>query len=366
MKILFIAPLPPPLGGHSLAAKVLLDDLEVDNAVEVVDLNRQSMEVGKVTLDRIIAVGNILRNVWRKRNDNDAIYLTVSESLFGNIKDIIIYLICFNDLSKMYIHLHGGSIKKILFERYKFLFRVNEFFLRRLKGVIILGPSHSEIFGNGIDPERIHIVPNFAEDFLFSSPDEIKDKFHSAEPLRIIYISNMIRDKGYGELLEAYLCLDESLRNSFRIDFAGRFETDEQKKSFLERIEGISGITYHGVIEGTEKKELFSKAHIFCLPTSFLEGQPISILEAYACGCVVLATGQPGIKDIFKNGENGFEIRERSGEAIKLALERTFREKSNLLSIAIENRRIAGDKYRMSTYNNSLRRIIEDRPREQR
>ena len=107
------------------------------------------------------------------------------------------------------------------------------------------------------------------------------------------------------------------------------------------------------------KKILFSKAHIFCLPTSFFEGQPISILEAYASGCVVLTTGQSGIRDIFRDGLNGFEVQERSADSIKLVLEKIINKPENLLKIAISNRKIAGEKYGTSTYNSSLSTIIE-------
>ncbi len=131
MKILFIAPLPPPLGGHSLAAKVFLDDLATAHDVDVINLNRDSMEVGKVTFNRIFEVLNIVMQIWRKRRGIEVIYFTISESLTGNIKDLLIYLICFGSLSKMFIHLHGGSIKRCLFERYRCLMKINRVFVSR-------------------------------------------------------------------------------------------------------------------------------------------------------------------------------------------------------------------------------------------
>jgi glycosyltransferase involved in cell wall biosynthesis len=63
---------------------------------------------------------------------------------------------------------------------------------------------------------------------------------------------------------------------------------------------------YHGdssaciIVDGPGKKNLFSEAHIFCLPTYYpYEGQPIAILEAFASGCVVITTNHSGISDFF-------------------------------------------------------------------
>ena len=85
MKILFIAPLPPPIGGHSLASKVLLDGLVKDHEVEVVDFNKDSFKEGVDSLKRIFQVVKILHDVWRRKKGTDAMYLTISESLAGNI-----------------------------------------------------------------------------------------------------------------------------------------------------------------------------------------------------------------------------------------------------------------------------------------
>ena len=66
-------------------------------------------------------------------------------------------------------------------------------------------------------------------------------------------------------------------------------------------------------MNGTQKKDLYSNAHIFCLPTYYpWEGQPFCILEAYAAGCVVITTNHSGISQVFKDGINGIEVEKKS------------------------------------------------------
>jgi glycosyltransferase involved in cell wall biosynthesis len=359
MNILLIVPLPPPISGHSLVSKALFDELVKYHRVEAVNFNKESYTEGLNNYRRLITVFHVLVAVWHKKKDVEAIYLTISESLAGNIKDLVIYSICHEKLDKTYIHLHGGSIKRLLWDRHKILFKLNKLFIKRFAGVIISGRSHVEIFNSMIQAGKMHIVPNFAQDHLFVSEEAIREKFASLESMRFLFMSNFIEKKGFNELVDAYLSLSGALKKIIRIDFAGRFDSDDKKELFLRKIRGLDRIRYHGIVDDDAKKALFAQAHVFCLPTSFFEGQPISILEAYASGCVVMTTGQQGIRDIFTPGLNGFEVQEKSADSIRSAMEEIHEKREKLLQIAVTNCILAGEKYRMSTYTSSIRKILE-------
>lgn len=67
MKIIFIAPLPPPITGHSLASKVLHDELLKNHKVDVVNLSKDSFASGMSSFARIIQIIGIFKEVWRKK-----------------------------------------------------------------------------------------------------------------------------------------------------------------------------------------------------------------------------------------------------------------------------------------------------------
>lgn len=358
MKVLFIGPLPNPVTGHSLACKVFLEELRKHHEVEVVNLSKNSFEAGVNSFYRVLEILRIIWTVWVNRKKSELIYLTISESFSGNIKDILIYLICFKKLSRMIVHLHGGSLKKIIFDKSKLLFKINQYFISRLGGVIVLGSTHVSIFDGIISKNKIHIIPNFAKDYLFATETEIIYKFNNTQPLRVLFLSNFIPEKGFSTILEAFLNLNEILQKQLMIDFAGAFDSESKKMKFINQIEKLAQICYHGVVEGPEKKSLLSRAHVFCLPTSFDEGQPISILEAYAAGSVVVTTEKGGIKDIFQDKTNGFTIKARSMESLKETLEQCIHSREILMPIAIKNFKLAREKYRVSHYNASLMKII--------
>ncbi|MBM9577292.1 glycosyltransferase family 4 protein [Leptospira sp. 201903070] len=358
MKILFIAPLPPPINGHSLVSKVLYDSLVSEHDVEVVNLRKQSLKEGMDSFRRVIEILNVLFQTFRKKKNSDILYFTISESLAGNLKDLLIYAICFRLIGKMYVHLHGGSLKKLLFDRYPFLFRVNRFFLSRVGGVILSGESHLEIFENYVSRDKISIVPNFAQDEIFASEDEIKQKFKRLDPLRILFVSNMIPLKGYSVLLEGFLGMESKKQKDCVLDFAGRFDTEEEKSAFELKIRNHNNVHYHGLINDAMKNELFKNAHVFCLPTMFFEGQPVSILEAYASGCFVVTTGQSGILDIFTENINGFLVKEGSAESISTILNSIVGQKKEIFKIAEKNWKKAIEDYRAVKYTSRLKKII--------
>lgn len=362
MRILFIAPLPPPISGNSLAVQIFKDELHKSYDIDAVNFTKKVLKNRASSFGRIIVVANKLRQIASKKRKADLIYFSISESTAGNLKDIFIYLLCFRRLPKMIVHLHGGAgLKEILSDPKSWIFRLNRFFIRRLGGVIVLGQSHVSIFDKILPRNKIHIIPNFSEDYLFRSVEEISNKFHNKKRLNILFLSNMIYGKGYNELLEAYLSLDDIFKDQINIDFAGEFGSPGNRSKFLKRIHGLTHIKYWGFVSGNEKKELFEKAHVFCLPTYFrYEGQPISILEAYASGCVVVTTDHSGIKDVFSDPGNGFQVEKRSVESLKHVIERIVRNKEILSEIAVNNRNIADKKYRTTIYNNSLKKVIAD------
>ena len=361
MNLLFIAPLPPPLTGHSLAAKILLDELVKHNRVEVVDFKKDVLKQGVYSVNRIVQILKILTEIWHRKKDADVIYLTISQSISGNIKDLITYAICFKIISRMIIHLHGGGIRRLIFDRYRIFYHLNKFFLKRIGGAVVLGKSLISIFEGMIAQDRIYVVPNFAEDYLLLDPKKIKKKYLRTNPLRILFLSNLIPGKGYEELINAYMILKDDLKKNIRIDFAGGFESEDHKKKFLYKLKDPVEIHYHGIVSGEKKKQLFSNSHLFCLPTYYYyEGQPISILEAYASGCVVITTDHGGISDIFKNGVNGFEVRKKSVVSIKRKIEQILKKPEQLLPMALSNREIVYDKYRSSTHCSSLLKIFVD------
>lgn len=361
MNIVFIAPLPPPITGQHVASQVLLEGLKCSHTPVVVNLATGSKNDGSVTAARLLAVWNILREVYSARKRGEVAYLTISETVAGNLKDLFIYFLLGKLLGKTAIHLHGGSFKKQIIGRSPLLRKLNQYFLSRIGAAVISGPSHIDIFDGLVAPDRIKTIPNFAQDFMFAPASVVARKFEDeSQKIRILYVSGMTAGKGYLLLLDAFEQMSAAARSRYQLDFAGRFDSEEEQARFRHRIQAHAAITYHGIISDAKKAELFSLAHIFCLPTSYMEGQPISILEAYASGCVVLSTPRPGILDIFEPLSNGFLISSEDPMPLRLALEKKCQDLSTLRRIGFHNREEAEEKFGEKIYCERVESVLNN------
>ena len=362
MRILFVGPVPPPMTGQALACRVILDEIEPLDRVDLIDLSKRDFRQGFTSGTRALEVAGILWRVFAHRWHADVIYLTISESRAGNLKDLCIYALCAGRWRRLVIHLLGGAnMRKMLQDDHGVAARLNRWFVRRLGGVVVEGNTQASLYRPIVEGSRIHVVPNFAEDSLLTTPERIDEKFSRTAPLRVLFLSNLLPGKGHDELVAAFKTLDADTRSSIEVDFAGGFESEAQRSTFLSTIAGTSQIRYHGAVGGQQKRALLDGAHVFCLPTYYpYEGQPISLIEAYAAGCAVITTNHSGIRDIFRPDENGIEVVKRSVPDLAEAIRAAVRTPDRLRRMARVNLETALARHRRSDYAGRIAGIIHD------
>jgi glycosyltransferase involved in cell wall biosynthesis len=362
MKLLFVAPLPKPITGQSIACELLFNSIKKKYTVNLIDINKKSFNQGFNSLLRFFVIVAILRKIYLRKVNVDLIYFTVSESMAGLLKDIAIYIICWFKLHRMVIHLHGGAgMRFLLSKKHPLLRFINSFFLKRIGGVIVLGDRLKSIYVGLVPAGKLYVVPNFANDEFFVERSTISAKFDSLAPLRLLFLSNLLPGKGHVELLAAFALLPVEHRRRLRVDFAGGFESSHDEKQFRQQVQNVEDmeIHVHGVVQGEHKRQLLEKAHLFCLPTYYpYEGQPISILEAYASGCAVMTTDHSGIFDTFTPGMNGLEVLPRNSQSIATALIQALAQPEKLYEFAKNNSLHANQKYRASIHLEALEKII--------
>jgi glycosyltransferase involved in cell wall biosynthesis len=353
-RILFIGPLPPPIDGQSKATAAGLEAIrECNLSTSVINLNRPGISRSwGAQLGRILALFPIFFKVLLLRSKADAIYLSLSESTLGNIKDILIYVLLTGKLKTLTVQMLGGSGMNLILNKGNALSKINQLFMRQMNGVIVEGECGRKIFAGVFPPHKIFVVKNCADEYLFSLPRDIESKFNAAGKIQILYLSNMITEKGCFDLARAFLDFPSHIKNIYTLKFVGGFPEMSERTRFLNMISPDSSIEYLGnFIDGEEKKRLYLASHIFCLPTYYpYEGQPISILEAYATGCVVITTMHGGIPDIFVDQVNGFSVTPKCTDSIKNTLIHISENRSVLQDIALSNLREAESNYRIARY----------------
>lgn len=360
--VLFLGPIPPPITGQSLATKVFSEALLEKHDVILIDINKSDFSSGGLAWRRIKEVIQIVDRVRREAPRADAIYFTITESLFGNLKDLLIYLVCWRLLPRTVVHLHGGAgMIRLLHGPLGLMRRVNAFFLTRMATIIVLGDRLRRVYEGVVSSDKLRVVPNFADSEYQAAAKTIDGKFSGSGPLRILYLSNLIEEKGYRLLRDAVKVIANENPGSIELDYAGGFVTDGEKSAFLASIVSTPFIRYHGIVYGDEKREILQRAHVLALPTWYpFEGQPICILEGYAAGCAVLTTDHSGIFDVFTPGENGWSVEKQSVSSIVDTLRKCLNARSDLVKIAHRNAALARKFFTTTQYNKALLSIVDE------
>jgi glycosyltransferase involved in cell wall biosynthesis len=168
--------------------------------------------------------------------------------------------------------------------------------------------SHKEVIGiwNGIDFAKI---PSKS-----TNPPELIAGLDYPIGLTI---GNLSVNKGSPEIIGALKLLkDENIKISWI--FVGRGDIQQFKK--LADQNGLAeNVYFTGEVSELEKWQFLHHASFFCLP-SYAEGQPISIIEAMACGLPVISTKIGSIPEMISEGYNGKLINPGDTKALKDAI----------------------------------------------
>jgi len=139
-------------------------------------------------------------------------------------------------------------------------------------------------------------------------------------PVCIVLVARMLWDKGVGEFVEA-------ARRLIGAGVSARFvlvgDPDPANpasvpESTLRNWHGQHGVEWWGRRE--DMPAVLQAAHIACLPSSYGEGLPKSLLEAAACGLPIVTTDAPGCREVVRDGVNGLLVPVRDAAVLAAAL----------------------------------------------
>jgi len=350
-KICLIGQFPPPIHGLSKALDVIVhsDYLKDKFSVEYIDIKNN-----KKFLHHVSEI---------KKSQADLYYFTISHSIFGNIRDMIILTKLLSKNKKVVIHYHGGYYKNLYKKMNPIQKFVNKKLISKIDCMIALSEGLKDLFVDVIDIEKVKVCENFIEESSLIQNDEFNkklDKINDKERIGVLYLSNFIKSKGYLDVLEAA----KLLKNEKVIfHFAGHFfnkQDENEFKQYIQKLNLGNIVKYHGVVSGNNKKKLLREADIFVLPTYYpYEGQPISIIEAMGNGLAIITTNHAGIPDIVSE-ENGAIVSPKAPNEISKAIQYLLKHRGVLKRMAETNRSYTLDKFKEIDYIKRLEKIFNE------
>ncbi|HUO56033.1 MAG TPA: glycosyltransferase family 4 protein [Candidatus Paceibacterota bacterium] len=126
----------------------------------------------------------------------------------------------------------------------------------------------------------------------------------------LLYVGRISMEKGVHAAIDVANELDMPLIIAAKVD-------DHDRQYYRQYIEPrlSSRVQWIGEVDERERNELMSKARCFLHPVEWREPFGLTLIEAMACGCPIVAFNKGSIPEIVKDGTTGFVV-EDVGEMV--------------------------------------------------
>ncbi|UJF26076.1 glycosyltransferase family 4 protein [Planococcus sp. 107-1] len=304
--LIFVGPLPPPILGESIALQSLYEAEKLHEIYDVkkMNLNRKDFEdPGGLAFDKLFfdSVKLVYTAFLSLFNKNAILYISISQTKMGLIRDCLFIRFCkISHKNRVVTHLHGNNLGGTIDATSGRLRKFIENTLKKVDVGIVLGGKLAPNYKNLV--KRVEVVSNgIPENFIRKSEIDFNRK---KDRISILYLSNLMAEKGYVELIHAVVGLiREGLDLELNLVGAIQSENEFQEvKRFIDKYGMADRIIYHGTKRGEEKKQFFLQADMMALPTKYkVEGQPMSIIEGMAAGLPIISSDRGIIAELIED-----------------------------------------------------------------
>jgi glycosyltransferase involved in cell wall biosynthesis len=151
---------------------------------------------------------------------------------------------------------------------------------------------------------------------IYNLIDTSKFRFRDRTPLRPVFLSNRNLEIHYGvdRVLRAFGIIQEKFTGA-TLEVVGD-GSQRRALEVLARELGLRNTSFRGQVDPNHIYETYDAADIY-LNGSEIDNQPLSLLEAFACGLPIVTTDAGGIPDIVTDGVTGNVI--PRGDYVQLA-----------------------------------------------
>lgn len=315
--LIVVSQLPPPVHGSTVMTEVFLaclDRLGVEWSLVDRRFSASIDSVGKFTPRKVVAavglIGRLLQTIVVKRPTGIVFFCTTRPVSFFVDWLLSEILRLFRIPTINYIHTQG----------YKDLAEKNAYFrhmVKRLLGVA----SQTVCLSESLYADIATWVASDTVSFIANTPREVPatSRENPTDSRRVTFLSNFIPGKG----IDAFLDIAVSLSSKYPdviFDVVGA-SADEGQASRLQKLVDDAGINervnFAGAVHGDAKWRYLEQSTLLVFPSRLIEAQPLTIIEAFACGTPVVAFKVGGIVDLIVDGQTGLLVEPATGAMLR-------------------------------------------------
>ena len=185
----------------------------------------------------------------------------------------------------------------------------------------------------GLPADRLLVKPNFAPD-----PGEAGDPGERYGQRPFLFVGRLAEEKGLRTLLAAWRLLDTDV--ALRIVGAGPLAAEVEAAAA-----DLPGVTFVGPLARDEVQGEMRSARALVFPSLWYEGMPLTVIEAFAAGLPVIASGLGAMNDMVDDGRTGRLIKPGDPRALADAVKALARDANGTASMGSAARRAYLDTY---------------------
>lgn len=162
----------------------------------------------------------------------------------------------------------------------------------------------------GALPDRLFIMPMGIDTTRFHPPAPSTEKKTS----ELLFVGRLVSSKAVDSLIQAMpIILTQYPQTTLTIVGEGPERTNLETLTKSLKIE--SNVLFTGAIANTDLPPLYRRATLFITP-SYSEGFGLTLAEAMACGCAVIASDLPAIRELVVHDKTGLLVAPGDSEDI--------------------------------------------------
>ncbi|MCK4733188.1 MAG: glycosyltransferase family 4 protein [Methanophagales archaeon] len=220
---------------------------------------------------------------------------------------------------------------------------------------LIIAESRGAVNFLGLDKYKQKVVASGAR-YIDTELLQIKKDLRERKNW-IGYIGRLNTGKGVMNFVEAMPLILEK-QDNLKFFLGGHGPLYDRIKDKLRTNNISQKVELTGWLSHDKVADYLNELKLFVLPSSS-EGLPTGVLEAMACGAVVLATPVGGVPDVIKDGETGFILENNSAECIAENVIRAL-EHPNLDEIVKNARALVEREFTYEAAVERYRKILEN------
>lgn len=233
---------------------------------------------------------------------------------------------------------HPGMLQRLTVSMYKVA-------MRKADCIFFQNNGNREFFEEKNIRRDIHrVIPGSGANLLKFQPKA----FPSSGPVRFLFISRLMKEKGIEEFFAAAIHFRKTRRD---VEFHILGDCEEDYSGRLAELESQGVVIYHGMQK--DVRPFIAESSCLIHPTFYPEGMSNVVLEAASSARPVITTRRHGCMEAVDDGLTGYLIEERNTAGLINAIDK-------FLSLSVKERAEMGKNARVKMEKEFDRQIVVD------